>query len=427
MKIENLCVRRLSGDVSGATTRGHKIAIRGGYIYQTFQGGYTLTPLGWRVVHKIENIIRSEMDAIDGQEILMPVVCTADLWRETGRYDSVDCLAKFRGRNGTDYVINPTHEEVVVDFVKSVLETYRQMPFMVYQIQGKFRDELRARAGLIRTREFIMKDAYSFHETWVDLQKYYKRCWDAYNKLFRRCGLKNFVVVESATGDMGGKVAHEFQLINEMGEDTIFICDNCGYNANKELVDNDTAICPKCGKKMRIVRGIEIGNIFQLGTFYSDSMNLTYMASDGTQKHPIMGCYGIGVGRTMAAILEESSDDNGPIWNMETAPFAVEVIGLVDKANVALHVAEKIYNKLKRSGIDVLLDNRDIRPGEKFADADLIAAPIRLIVSENNLNNNVIEVKYRVNDVDTDTMPREFNLATVVPDVKLAIKKLSHN
>ena len=426
MRIEKLCVNRLYGDVAGATTRGHKIAVKGGYIYQTFQGGYTLTPLGWSVVHKIENIIRDEMNAIDGQEILMPVVCTADLWKETGRYDAMSVLAKFKGSSGADYVICPTHEEVVTDYARSVITSYRQLPFMLYQIQTKFRDELRVRAGLIRTREFIMKDGYSFHETQEDLEQYYQRCFDAYYRIFRRCGLKNFTDVMSSTGDMGGKIAHEFQLINEMGEDTLYICD-CGFRANKELEDTDSTVCPKCGKPLNKVRGIEIGNIFQLGKKYTESMNMKYTAADGSEKTPIMGCYGIGVGRTMAAIIEESADDNGPVWNMETAPFAVEVIGLVDKANVALHVAEKIYNKLKRSGIDVLLDNRDIRPGEKFADADLIAAPIRLIVSEKNLNNNVIEVKYRVNDFDTDTMPREFNLATVVPDVKLAIKKLSHN
>ena len=426
MKIDNLCVKRLIGDVSGAMTRGHKIAIKGGYIHQTFQGGYTLSPLGWRVVKNIEEIIRSEMNAIDGQEILMPVVSSADLWRETGRYDAIDSLVKFRGRNGADYVICPTHEEIVVDFVKSVLETYRQMPFMVYQIQGKFRDELRARAGLVRTREFIMKDAYSFHETWADLQDYYQRCWAAYDKLFRRCGLKNFVAVEASTGDMGGKIAHEFQLITDMGEDTIFICDKCGYKCNKELVDNESAICPKCGAKMRVVRGIEIGNIFQLGTFYSDAMDLNYMASDGTKKHPIMGCYGIGVGRAMAAILEESSDENGPIWNMETAPFAVHVIGLNGKDNRVTEIAQKIHDELSANGIETVLDNRDIRAGEKFADADLIAAPIRLIVSDKNLENNVLEVKYRVNDFDTSKMPSEFSLNTFIDDVRNTIRILSH-
>ena len=426
MKIENLCVRRLIGDVSGATTRGHKIAIKGGYIHQTFQGGYTLSPLGWRVVKNIENIIREEMNAIDGQEILMPVVSGADLWRQSGRYDTIDSLVKFTGRNGTDYVISPTHEEIVVDFVSSVLETYRQMPFMVYQIQGKFRDELRARAGLVRTREFIMKDAYSFHETWANLEKYYQRCWTAYNKLFRRCGLKNFVIVESSTGDMGGKIAHEFQLITDMGEDTIFICDECGYKCNKELVDNETAICPKCGAKMRVVRGIEIGNIFQLGTFYSKSMNLTYTASDGTQKHPIMGCYGIGVGRAMAAILEESSDDNGPVWNMETAPFAVHVIGLNGKDMRVMELAQRIHDDLVANGIETILDNRDIRAGEKFADADLIAAPIRLIVSDKNIKENVIEVKYRVNDFDTSNMPNQFGVSDFLTKVKDTIRTLAH-
>ena len=188
-------------------------------------------------------------NAIDGQEVLLPVVCTADLWRETGRYDSMDNIAKFKGRSGTDYVICPTHEEVITDYARSVLTSYRQLPFMLYQIQTKFRDELRVRAGLLRTREFIMKDAYSFHETQEDLDRYYKRCFDAYYRLFKRCGLKNFTDVLASSGDMGGKYTHEFQLIHEMGEDTLYICD-CGFRANKEVVDNDNAICPKCGKEL---------------------------------------------------------------------------------------------------------------------------------------------------------------------------------
>lgn len=424
MKIENLCVKRLYGDVAGATTAGHKMAVKAGYIYQTFQGGYTLTPLGWRVVRNIENIIRDEMDAVDGQEILMPVVSGAELWRESGRYDTVDVLAKFKGRGGTEYVLNPTHEEVVTDFVKSVLTTYRQLPFMVYQIQTKFRDELRVRAGLIRTREFIMKDAYSFHTSQADLEKYYYRVLDAYKRVFARCGLRNVVDVLSSTGDMGGSIAHEFQLINEMGEDTIYLCD-CGFRANKEKIEEGKEICPKCGAPMHKVRGIEIGNIFQLGTKYSASMHLTYTADDGTEQNPIMGCYGIGVGRTMAAILEESADEYGPRWNMATAPFAVQVIALTDKEGKTNATAEKIYNDLRAAGIETLLDTRDARAGEKFADADLIAAPVRLIISTKNLANGVAEVKYRVNDMDTSGMPTSFALDTVVADTQNAIKQLS--
>lgn len=424
MKIENLCVKRLYGDVAGATTAGHKMAVKAGYIYQTFQGGYTLTPLGWRVVRNIENIIRDEMDAVDGQEILMPVVSGAELWRESGRYDTVDVLAKFKGRGGAEYVLNPTHEEVVTDFVKSVLTTYRQLPFMVYQIQTKFRDELRVRAGLIRTREFIMKDAYSFHTSQADLEKYYYRVLDAYKRVFARCGLRNVVDVLSSTGDMGGSIAHEFQLINEMGEDTIYLCD-CGFRANKEKIEEGKEICPKCGAPMHKVRGIEIGNIFQLGTKYSASMHLTYTADDGTEQNPIMGCYGIGVGRTMAAILEESADEYGPRWNMATAPFAVQVIALTDKDGKTNATAEKIYNDLRTAGIETLLDTRDARAGEKFADADLIAAPVRLIISTKNLANGVAEVKYRVNDMDTSGMPTSFALDTVVADTQNAIKQLS--
>jgi prolyl-tRNA synthetase len=422
MRIENLCARRVFGDVADAASHGHKMAIKGGYIHQTLGGIYTLSPLGRRVQANVEKIIREEMNAIDGQEIAMPVVSGANLWIESGRYDAMDVLAKFKGRGGIDYVLNPTHEEVVVDFVKSVLESYRQMPFMVYQIQTKFRDELRARAGLIRTREFMMKDGYSFHETQADLEKYYGRCLDAYKRIFARCGLRNIVSVESLTGDMGGSAAHEFQLVHPNGEDTIYLCDACGFAANKEVAQD--GICPKCGAKMRAERGIEVGNIFQLGDKYSKSMNLFYTSADGTRKNPIMGCYGIGVGRTWAAILEESADNLGPVWNIETAPFAVEVIGLPDEGGETFSLAEKIYGDLAAAGIESILDNRDARAGEKFADADLIAAPIRLIVSEKNLAAGVVEVKYRANNRDTSAMRNSFPIADCAAEVKRAIAAL---
>ncbi len=426
MRIENLCVKRLFEETAQAATNGHKIAIKGGYIYQTFQGGYTFSPIGLRVLQKIENIIRDEMNEIDGQEILMPVTSNAELWKQSGRYDTIDVLAKFKGRGGADYVLNPTHEEVVVDYVKSVLSTYRQLPFCVYQIQTKFRDELRVRAGLIRTREFIMKDAYSFHETQQDLEVYYDKCLNAYNKIFKRCGCKNVVPVLSSNGDMGGDMAHEFQLINEMGEDTIYLCD-CGFAANKEMIDEDSEVCPKCGCNMNKVRGIEIGNIFQLGTKYSKSMDLTYVGADGESKLPIMGCYGIGVSRVLAAIMEESADENGPVWNMATAPFNVQVIGLPDKEGAVLPMAEKIYADLKQTGMDVLLDNRDARAGEKFADADLIATPVRIIVSAKNLKNNQLELKYRTNDVDVSELPTNIELDNYMDALKEIIGILSKN
>lgn len=428
MKIEKLCVRRQIEDVAGATTHGHKIAIKGGYIHQAFQGGYTYSPLGCRVLQNIEKIIREEMNAVGGQEILMPVVSGAELWRLSGRYDSAAeslGLVKFKGRGGADYLLNATHEEAVVDFVKTVLESYRQMPFMVYQIQTKYRDELRARAGTLRTREFRMKDGYSFHETQEDLEKYYAQCLSAYYKLFKRCGFINIIHVESPTGGMGGTLAHEFQLIHKNGEDTVYLCD-CGFNMNNELVENgEEGICPKCGAKMRKERGIEIGNIFQLGTKYSESMNLTYTDANGKQGHPIMGCYGIGTTRVFGALLEESADEKGPVWNMETAPFAVEVIGLADKTGKTFELAQEIHDMLDGAGIEVLLDNRDVRAGEKFADADLIAAPIRLIVSEKNLAENFIEVKYRVNK-NTDKLPTKFSPENYLMEVIETIIKLKH-
>ncbi len=417
MIIDKLCAKRKIGNIADATTKGHKIAVKGGYIHQTFQGGYTLSPLGYKVCAKIEQIIREEMNAIDGQEILMPVVSGANLWIDSGRYDKVDVLAKFEGRGGTNYVLNPTHEEVVVDFVKNVLETYRQMPFMVYQIQTKFRDELRSRAGLIRTREFRMKDGYSFHETQEDLEAYYDRCLKAYYKIFNRIGLKNFIDVEADSGDMGGSVSHEFMLIHEVGEDTIYTC-QCGFRANKETMQDDNKICPKCNKPLTEARGIEIGNIFQLGDKYSTSMNLTYTASDGSTQNPIMGCYGIGVGRAFASVLEESADEYGPILNMEIAPFEIEVLNVPDKEKKTAAIAEDIYNSLMAEKVDVILDNREVGIGEKFADADLIAAPIRVIVSQKNLANNILEIKYRTNNKNTENFPKEVSINNFIPQIK---------
>jgi prolyl-tRNA synthetase len=417
MIIENLCVKRKIGNIAEATTKGHKIAIKGGYIHQTFQGGYTLSPLGYKVCAKIENIIRDEMNKLNGQEILMPIVSGADLWIESGRYDKVDVLAKFKGRNKADYVLNPTHEEVVVDFVKSVLETYKQLPFMVYQIQTKFRDELRARAGLIRTREFRMKDAYSFHETQSNLEEYYNKCLDAYHRIFKRIGLKNVVDVQSDNGDMGGNISHEFMLVHEIGEDTLYVCE-CGFRANKETLKDNDYICPKCQKELEKLRGIEIGNIFQLGDKYSKSMNLEYIANDGNIKNPIMGCYGIGVGRAFASILEESSDDFGPIFNMETAPFDVEIISIPDKEGNSFKHAQYLYDILKSENIDVLLDNRNVRAGEKFADADLISAPLRLIISQKNIDNGIAEIKYRVNNKDTTNYKKEIPLNNLITELK---------
>jgi prolyl-tRNA synthetase len=403
------------------TTHGTKIALRGGYIHQTTAGVYTLSPLGLRVQRKIEQIVRTEMDAVDGQEIRMPVVSGADLWRESGRYDNMDNLQKFKGRNGVDYVLNPTHEEVVVDYTRAVLETYRQLPFMVYQIQTKYRDELRTRAGLIRTREFTMKDGYSFHETQGDLENYYHRVFGAYERIFARVGLRGVFATESDNGDMGGNFSQEFQWLSPIGEDTVYFCDACKYSANKEVAEN--GICPKCGAQMRAERGVEVGNIFQLSTKYSVAMGLKFTTADGAQQHPIMGCYGIGIGRTLACLIEQDADENGPKWNMAVAPFAVAVIGIPDKSGDSLRLANRVYDELIAAGIDVILDDRDARAGEKFADADLIAAPVQLIVSEKNTANGIVEVKYRT-PIDTTGLPDSVKIDDAAAGVKKIVELL---
>ncbi len=574
MLIENLVGKRLADDPKDAQTPGHRLLLRGGYIRQVGQGIYSLMPLAHKVCKAVEAIIREEMNAIGGQEILMPVTSPADLWIESGRYAAIgDEMLRFTDRTDHPMVLNMTHEEVVVDVARGNIDSYRQLPVMLYQIQTKFRDEARSRGGLIRVREFTMKDAYSFHRTQEDLAEYYGQAHAAYMRIFKRCGMRNFVDIESDSGMMGGKVAHEFMLLTPVGEDTIVICQESGYRANREvaktvrdyssdeelqsLVEVETPAqktieevtsflgtdakhackcvafmgdekrpilafvrgdfdvnqaklkmaaraleirpmaddefegigtvagfvgpigidgtkvtllfdesvakspnliigankkdwhltgfnlsrdlpghdyvdltdvvegdpCPISGKPLTLTRGIEIGNIFQLGTKYTEAMNFTYDEEDGSTRHPIMGCYGIGVGRTMASIVEENHDDNGPIWPISVAPFKIHVCAIQAKKDEIRDAAVEVYEKLRAAGYDPLLDTRNVGAGFMFADADLIGAPIRVIVSPRNLKNGVAELKYRL-AVPREDLPTEIPLSEVVATIKDVLTKL---
>ena len=545
MLLSNLVGQRVKQTPNTAQIKSHILMLRAGYIKQVSSGIYTLLSPAKKSVNKIENIIREEMDKIGGQEMLFPVVMPRELWDESGRYSSIgDEMVRFKDRNSHDMVLGMTHEEAAVNVVKNNILSYDQLPVMVYQIQTKFRDEARPRAGLIRVREFTMKDAYSFHITKEDLEQFYYKMYEVYERIFRRIGMKNFVSVESDSGMMGGNVSHEFMLLTPAGEDTIVLCDKCSYRANrevanavvesyddneekiklvntpnkktieevcaflnktpkqsckavcyaikgdenksvvafirgdlevneaklckviqKEVVANDLTdnkclvagfigpyqlnvdkntilvfdkslkglknvvcggnktdyhytgisfdrdlnvqycdianveegmVCPVCGKgHLYFNRGIEIGNIFQLGTKYTQSMNMKVHSNNGEDIYPIMGCYGIGVGRALASVLEENSDENGLIFPMSITPWHVYLCPLRYQDKVIQKATDKIYNKLTNANIDVILDDREVSPGNKFAESELMGMPIRIVVSSRSLANSEVEVTLR--------------------------------
>jgi prolyl-tRNA synthetase len=526
-----------------ASLVSHAYLLRGGYIRQVANGIYSLLPLGLRIIRKIENIIREEMNALDGQEVLMPALLPRELWDESGRYESVGAeLMRFKDRTDHDMVLAMTHEEAAVHLARNEARSYRSYPFMVYQIQTKFRDEPRSRGGLIRTREFTMKDAYSFHRDQASLDEFYERCAYAYSRIFTRCGIPEAKKVQSDTGMMGGGAAHEYMLLSDSGEDTIVVCKECNYIANLEvarckwipekqqpsaltkvhtpgkqsikdvaaflnvpesqtakvvfyesddtgrpvmvlirgdievnenkltklinvvpvaasektilktgavagfaspigihdcrvIVDesianatnfvtganeidyhyinfdlnrdageyeiNDIAtvkdgdICPLCEGTLSLKRGIEVGNIFQLGTQYTDKMKMRYLDEGGNESTPIMGCYGIGIGRLMASVIEARHDKFGPLWPRSIAPFSVHIITIDLREVEKEKFSTPIYHELCAKGIETAYDDREERPGVKFADADLVGAPLRLIFSGKNLDSKTVEWKSR--------------------------------
>ncbi len=561
MKVRNILGERFKEAPKDCTIASHALMVRGGYMRYMSNGIYSLYNPGKRIMQKIEAIIRDEMDKIGGQEVMFPVVMPASLWEESGRYTSIGSeMARFEDRSKNKMVLGMTHEEAAVHLARDVANSYTDFPFMIYQIQTKFRDEPRARGGLIRVREFTMKDAYSFHTSMEDLQEYYKLCHKAYENIYKRAGAKNVISVASDSGMMGGSVSHEFMLLSEIGEDTLAICPSCDYKANMEAAEcktqplnsevkelekvytpdtktiealseflhieekdlckavvyqknatdeyviifirgdlevNETKLrnylgeeihpaleiteesgivagfigpvnskanaqmifdksligmnnmvcganevdhhyvganlerdlgkveytdvakifegaeCPCCGKPgIRIEKGIEVGNIFQLGTKYTKSMNMTYLDKEGKQQYPIMGCYGIGVGRLAASICQESHDDYGPIWPMPIAPWQVEICALRCDNEQVRELADSLYTTLQDKGVEVLFDDRDIRPGAMFADADLFGIPVRVVVSPKNCEKNVVEVSLRDKSLKT-----EFSIDTAVEDI----------
>ncbi|HIB25797.1 MAG TPA: proline--tRNA ligase [Gammaproteobacteria bacterium] len=376
-----------------AELTSHQLMLRAGLIKKLASGLFSWMPIGLKVLRKIEHIVREEMDRSGAYEVSMPAIQPADLWQETGRWEAYgNLLLKMEDRQGRLFCFGPTHEEVITDIVRNELKTYRQMPVNFYQIQTKFRDEIRPRFGVMRAREFLMKDAYSFHLDQPSLDLEYENMGATYNTIFTRLGL-DFRKVRADSGEIGGSLSHEYHVLADSGEDEIGYCDEEDYAANVDMIEENTA--PN-GGKLSFTRGIEVGHIFQLGDKYSKSMNCTVLNDKGDSIYPLMGCYGIGISRIMASSIEQNHDESGIIWPEPLAPFQIIIVALnKNTEDTTLTKSRKIYHQLKESGYEVLLDDRNERAGVKFADADLLGIPKRLIVSERGLDNQTIELNFR--------------------------------
>ena len=383
-----LPIKTLKENPKDSEAINHQLLVRGGFVSQLASGIFSFLPLGFRVLKRIESIIREEMDSLGAQEILMPAIHPKSLWQEVGRWDTYEPpLFKFKDQHKRELCLGPTHEEVITDLVRQNVSSYRDLPFSWYQIQDKFRNEIRATGGLLRTREFLMKDLYSFHATGEDFDDFYEKVSDTYREIYKKVGVEA-VKTKADSGSIGGSQSHEFVVLAESGEDTIFVCEKCDWAQNKELGEPEK--CQDCGGKMETKKGIEVGHIFRLDTKYSDPMGATFTDARG-KKHPIiMGCYGIGLGRLMATIVESSHDDNGIIWPENVAPFDIHLISLPGGEEKA----KEVYGKLSKDK-EVLFDDRDLSAGEKFAESDLIGIPERIVVSKKTLESDSVEIKKR--------------------------------
>lgn len=403
MKLDNYFYKPQKEDPKGEASINAKLLIRAGFVDKLTGGVYTFLPLGFRVAEKIKSVIRKNVEKLGGQEVIMPAIHPKTNWEITGRWDSMDDLFKLESEN---LALGPTHEEVVVPLAKKYIQTYKDLPdfdkdnniypFSLFQFQTKFRNELRVKSGLLRTKEFVMKDWYSFHKTQEDLDNFYDAVKNAYIDIFNELGIGDNVYYTYASGGTFSQFSHEFQLETEAGEDTIYVCKKCKDNGkniaiNKEI-KSDIKACPICGgNDFEEKKAIEIGNIFQLKTKFSDPFELKYTNADGKNNVVIMGCYGIGVGRLMGAVTEIYNDEKGLIWPEKVAPFDIHLISLGDTKQKT----EELYGILNNNGFEVLYDNRDKSVGEKFADADLIGIPLRVVVSDKTLQQDCVEIKHR--------------------------------
>ena len=371
-----------------------KLLTRGGFVRKMSAGIYAYLPLGWRVIQKIADIIREEMNALGGEELLMPTLIAKEYWEKSDRWKS-DVIYRTGETTATrthpaqgefEYGLGWTHEEVITYLATHFINSYKDLPLAVYQIQNKFRNELRAKNGLLRGREFLMKDLYSFHTDKADLDKYYEQVIGAYKKVFKRLSLDT-KITEAAGGAFTKEFTHEFQVLSLAGEDEIFYCAQCDFSQNKEIYNGKAGDkCPKCGDAIKNSKAIEVGNVFKLGTRYSESFDLRVTNKKGKKDLVVMGSYGIGITRAMAALVEVYNDERGIIWPEAVAPFKVHLIAIAGKAKSKIEkAADKVYNQLEKAGVEVLYDDRDVSVGEKLGDADLLGIPYRAVMSEKTL------------------------------------------
>lgn len=390
MKLSQLFTKTRKDFPKDEVSVSSQLLIRSGYVDKLAAGVYTLLPLGLRTVEKISSIVRSEMEDLGANEILMPALIPKENWQKTGRWETLDALFKLKGLDDKEYGLGATHEEVVSPLVKRFTFSYKDLPFGVFQIQNKFRNEARAKSGVLRTREFIMKDLYSFHTDKEDLDNYYDKVKDAYWRIFERCGIKSKTYLTFASGGSFSKYSHEFQTETEAGEDEVYVCKDCKTGMNKEIV-GESFKCPNCGKsEYDVIKAVEVGNIFKLADNYSKPFDLKFVDEDDQKKTVMMGCYGIGIQRLMGTVAEVNRDQNGLIWPEEVAPYKVYLIALDDRKKDG----DDLYKYLIGRGLEVVYDDRaEVSAGEKFADCDLLGIPYRLILSNNTGNN--LEVKRR--------------------------------
>lgn len=392
MRFSKMLIPTTKETPNDAVLASHILLLRAGFIQSIGSGLYNFLPLGKITLDKVRAIVKDELDKAGCQEVHLPIVTPQTLWEETGRADKFGKeLLRFKDRHENDFVLSPTNEEAMVNLVRQTVKSYKQLPINVYQINWKFRDEMRPRFGLMRGREFLMKDAYSFHQTTEDMVREFGLMEETYKKIFTRLGLE-FRVVEADSGAIGGAGSKEFMILADSGEDTIMVCDSCDFGANVEVLSEDETICPKCGGGLSQTKGIEAGHIFQLGTVYSEPMKAEFLDVDQKLKPFVMGTYGIGVSRLLAGIIEQNHDEHGCIWTKESTPFMVDIIVAKAKDDEQMAIGEHLYHAFKSKGIDVLLDDRNDKKtgfGVKVKDFELIGLPYAVVIGNDSTEGNV--------------------------------------
>lgn len=407
MKYTKMFTKTLKTAPNSAETANHRLLVQAGFVRQVMAGVYTYLPLGLRVLNKISKIVREEMDKIGGQEVLMPVLHPSAIWKQTGGWDKIDVLFKVKSRTEREYALAQSNEETVTPLAKEWIHSERDLPLAIYHINWKFRDELRSKSGILRGREFLMKDMYSFHADQADFDRFYKSAKEAYLKIFKRLGL-TAKATEASGGAFTEKVSYEFEVLTDAGEAPILYCESCDYCVNvddiKTYKEND--ICPSCGSnKLKLAMASEVGNVFDLGQKYSKAFEVTFSDKNGEKKYPIMGCYGIGVSRTMGVIVEKFNDEKGIVWPAAVAPYTIHLASLNTNDESVIKRADEIYVELTKVGIEVLYDDRtEVGAGQKLAEADMIGCPIRAIVSTKTKDQ--VEVKMR-NETEAKLMSLE--------------------